>query len=45
MVITLTASGEAIEAGLSFRTTVYSRDIAHGIAAGMLDSIRRLKDC
>jgi hypothetical protein len=45
MVITLTASGEAIEAGLSFRTTVYSRDVAHGIAAGMLDSIRRLKDC
>jgi len=43
MAITLTTSGETIEAGLSFRRTVYSSDVAQGIAAGMLGSIRSLE--
>jgi len=43
MTIALTTSGETIEAGLSFRTTVYSRDVAQRIAAGMLASIRCLE--
>ena len=43
MAMTLTTYGETIEAGLSFRTTVYSRDVAQSIAAGMLGSIRSVE--
>ena len=43
MIIALTTCGEAIEAGISYRRTVYGRDAAEGIAAGMLDSIGQLE--
>jgi hypothetical protein len=45
MIIALTTCGETIEAGISYRRTVYSRDAAEDIAARMLHSIRGLEHC
>ena len=43
MIVALTSGGSTINAGISFRTTVYSREAVERLAAGMLDSIARLE--
>ena len=42
MVVAFTTTGDVINVGFSFRTTVFRRDAVEGIAAAMLHSIRTL---
>jgi len=43
MILGVTASGPVLNVGITFRTTVYSRDAVEGVAAGMLAAIGRLE--
>jgi hypothetical protein len=42
MILAFTMTGGAINVGISFRTTVYSRESVDGVAAAMIESIRTL---